>query len=226
MRICKKWSKFDLNYLKKNYGKVHTLQIAEKLNRTQKQIIAQASYLKLTKPKGVLKTKLLADTQILLKTCGPKLIGDYNGISKKAKFECSFCGNIFETTPDKVISKHTKSCGCVSLGKRKGTQYISYTLFDRIVRGAKSRNIEFNVSLDFLDELLIQQNFKCKLSGVTLFGGYRNLKDCTISLDRIDSNLPYIETNVQWVHKYINLAKQGMSNMEFIQMCKNVASYS
>lgn len=222
MRTNKRWSETEKEYLKENYGKIHSLQIAKNLNRTQKQVITQAVYLKLQKPKGQSKIRLISDVEILLKTCGPKLISDYKGITKNAKFRCEFCNMIFITTPERVITKHTKSCGCVSIGKRKGSENISHTLFSHIMRGAKSRNITFDVSLDFLEKLLKQQQFKCALSGRLLKCGYSSLQDCTLSLDRIDSSIGYTENNVQWVHKNVNLAKQSMSNQEFIKMCIDI----
>ena len=41
----------------------------------------------------------------------------------------------------------------------------------------------------------------------------------TASLDRIDSNLDYIEGNVQWVHKRVNAMKSDMSTKEFLEWC-------
>ena len=46
----------------------------------------------------------------------------------------------------------------------------------------------------------------------------------TASLDRIDSSKGYVEGNVQWVHKMINMSKQQYSQEEFIDMCKAVAN--
>ena len=45
----------------------------------------------------------------------------------------------------------------------------------------------------------------------------------TMSLDRIDNNKGYIEENVQWVHKDINMMKRIYSQDYFIYMCKLVA---
>lgn len=46
-----------------------------------------------------------------LKGTNIKLESECKGVNKKAKFRC-FCGKIFETTLNKIIYKHTKSCGC------------------------------------------------------------------------------------------------------------------
>lgn len=45
----------------------------------------------------------------------------------------------------------------------------------------------------------------------------------TFSLDRIDSKIGYIEGNVQWVHKMVNMCKQHYTQEEFLEMCVSIA---
>lgn len=47
--------------------------------------------------------------------------------------------------------------------------------------------------------------------------------ETTISLDRIDSTKGYIEGNVQWVHKSVNIMKSTLTQEQFINFCKLVA---
>lgn len=47
--------------------------------------------------------------------------------------------------------------------------------------------------------------------------------DGTASLDRIDSSKGYVEGNVHWVHKDINIMKWDFPLETFIKMCKFVA---
>lgn len=56
------------------------------------------------------------------------------------------------------------------------------------------------------------------------FGNSWNRK-CTASLDRIDSAKGYVEGNVQWVHKRINLMKGTLSEKDFIAFCQMVVTY-
>lgn len=107
---------------------------------------------------------------------------------------------------------------------RKGTTHISLTYFNKLICSAKNRGIEFDITIEELDELLIEQDFKCSLSGVEIFAGYRTSKSQTASLDRIDSSKGYIVDNVQWVHKDVNMAKGSLSQEDFIQLCAAVAS--
>ena len=49
-----------------------------------------------------------------------------------------------------------------------------------------------------------------------------NFDDGSASLERIDSNIGYIESNVVWVHKNVNIMKRDLSYEEFYNVCKLV----
>ena len=85
---------------------------------------------------------------------------------------------------------------------------------------AKLRGIPWNVSFEYLADLLIDQDFKCALSGIEI-----QAMEVTnnASLDRIDSSLGYIENNVQWVTSKVNMMKQHYTQEEFIEVCVSVA---
>jgi nicotinic acid mononucleotide adenylyltransferase len=99
-------------------------------------------------------------------------------------------------------------------------------MFTSIKKGAASRKIEFNITIEYLWELFLQQNKKCALSGMALsFADTRKNKNKkkTVSVDRIDSSKGYINGNVQWVHKTINIMKNSLSDEEFIEFCRKVS---
>lgn len=83
------------------------------------------------------------------------------------------------------------------------------------------RNIEWNITFEYLAELLIEQDFKCSLTQWNIDA--MGLSENTASLDRIDSSKGYIEGNVQWVNKMVNMCKQQYGQKEFINMCIAVA---
>lgn len=43
---------------------------------------------------------------------GIKMVGDYTKAHVNTEFECPYCGNIFVTSPIKIWTGHTQSCGC------------------------------------------------------------------------------------------------------------------
>lgn len=125
----------------------------------------------------------------------------------------------------------TTSCGCIHHAKRnfhknwKGTEHIALTFFTSVKKGALSRNIVFDIDIDYLEELYLKQNKKCTLSGMDLvFSNVTKNKFGVgnASLDRIDSAQGYIIGNLQWVHKKINIMKNVFSQEEFIDICTKV----
>lgn len=140
------------------------------------------------------------------------------------------CGKQKEIRRDHLTKNITKSCGCSWRLSRKehnnwqGYEDISLDFFNTIKRNAIIRNIEFNITIEYLWDLFLKQNKKCKLSGLDLnFSEIRKDKSKqTSSIDRINSNIGYIEGNVQWVHKQINIMKNKLSDEKFIWYCEQV----
>ncbi len=123
-----------------------------------------------------------------------------------------------------------KSICCRSCSKYLGIGNLSSTFFSRIKEGAKARNIKMEVSIEYIFNLLTLQNYKCALSGLDLimsktFSQDRsNSVNCTTaSLDRINPKLGYIEGNVQWVHKDVNIMKNDYDEKDFIKICKLIS---
>lgn len=213
------WLQSELDYLKDNYGKIKASDIALHLNTSERRVINKAYELDIKSESH--KLKRISDEE-RIKSVSEKfkvISFDWPNI----KVVCPLCGNEFSTKPYKLISGHTKTCGCSNLGLRKGTNNISKTFFNRIKRQAEIRKIEFDLDIDYLEDLLIKQNFQCALSKVVIVAGYWN-DNSTASLDRIDPSIGYIKNNVQWLHKDVNMCKQSLSNKDFIDMCVRIAN--
>jgi len=61
------------------------------------------------------------------------------------------------------------------------------------------------VDYNYIINLYYKQNKKCAISNIQMTHKYNNLS--SISIDRINSNIGYVDGNVQLVCKFINLAK-------------------
>jgi len=140
------------------------------------------------------------------------------------------CGGIKAVRKSSLTAGMTKTCGCGAHPSRqanvnwKGYEEISLDFFTTLKRNAESRNIDFNITIEYLWNLYITQNKKCSLSGLLIqFGAKRTTT--TVSVDRIDSSKGYVEGNVQWVHKKINIMKNVYSQEEFIILCKQVVNH-
>lgn len=131
------------------------------------------------------------------------------------------------------------SGGCVSCSRKrnvpagnmsvlwKGYEEIPMSYIHNIRNSAVRRNITWQVSIEHIWKLFVQQDRKCKISGVQLqFPSTINKRDGTASLDRIDRSRGYIEGNLQWVHKDVNEMKWDMSDKELIDWCKIIANYN
>lgn len=124
------------------------------------------------------------------------------------------------------------TCGCQRYERDnlfffKGLGLLSGNYFGKLKASAKKRNHEFNITLDEIWCMFLEQAAKCALSGIEidLSKSYGRKKQ-TASLDRKDATKGYTIDNVQWVHKNINFMKQSMTNEEFINWCKLVSQYN
>lgn len=101
-----------------------------------------------------------------------------------------------------------------------GSSWASWRL------GAKSRNIEFSITIEDAWEIFEKQNKKCALSGLDLKFRKGDNRIQTASLDRIDSSKTYTIDNIQWVHKEINRMKGCLTEPEFIKYCEEIIKWN
>lgn len=137
------------------------------------------------------------------------------------KCKCS-CGRILNRVGKGLIASKNPNCGiCEQVGE------ISGRFWHSIINKAKIRNLEFLLTREYIWNLYIKQERKCALTGLELLMPKEGiLESRTASLDRIDSNKPYLEGNVQWVHKRINIMKSNMTDKEFIEWCNIVSGFN
>lgn len=153
------------------------------------------------------------------------------------------CGQERKVRRSYLLSGRTKSCGCgkrlassdtgkrtVQLAieaRRKFVGDLSGALWSRILRNAKCRKLEVTVTKQQVWELFLKQQKKCALSGLELYLNphHINRHNVTASLDRIDSNKGYIEGNIQWIHKDVNLMKNHFPEIYFKEICRKISLY-
>jgi len=148
---------------------------------------------------------------------------------------CS-CGREIEIVRTNIITGHTASCGCKKNRKNsshpnwKGYGDISGGFWLHIKRHAKERKISFNISIQDVWELYLNQNKCCALSGIPItlksFKKDRIYYHRTGSLDRIDSTKGYEINNIHWIYKKFNWMKLDMPLSRFFELCSMVANYT
>ena len=128
-----------------------------------------------------------------------------------------------------LVSGKVKSCGCLLLERAcflprdvAATRYI----LRGYKKSAQSRGIDWQISDEFAISLLRDACYYC--------GKYPKFKThikrvqartehALSGIDRIDSNLPYIESNCVPCCSLCNYAKRDASREDFIEMCRLVA---
>jgi hypothetical protein len=178
-------------------------------------------------------TKLIGKRLGKLEVVGVRRVRLGNGqLYAKVICKCD-CGNTIEIFWTSLSSRVTKSCGCdftydKTTGENnyrfKGYKGIRAGFWNNYVSKATARGLVFNITKEYAWDLFESQERKCALSGVTLvLGTSKKGSITTASLDRVDSNLGYVEGNIQWVHKTLNIMRMALSVEEFVEWCHRVA---
>ena len=102
---------------------------------------------------------------------------------------------------------------------------INVPWFNKFEKNAAKRSIDFDITIDDVLKVYLDQNKVCNLSGIPI-GWTMVEKTHNISIDRIDSNKGYYRDNIQLVYPKINMMKFTYSQDEFIDLCKRVSNYT
>lgn len=127
---------------------------------------------------------------------------------------------------DQTIRKEMKRYNIKWISEDYGPIYedIPKYLWRGLCNGAKTRNLVVEITPKNIWDLFIKQNRLCALSGIEICFGKTRKGVNTASVDRIDSSLGYIISNIQIVHKKINQIKMDLSQDDFIDLCVHVAN--
>jgi hypothetical protein len=98
-------------------------------------------------------------------------------------------------------------------------RFVNY-LFANCKFGAKDRNIPFKLTKEDIENLCINSNGKCAISGRSLTTEFNS--PWKASIDRIDSTKGYTKNNIQLVGTMVNTAKNKYSMELFVYMCQGV----
>lgn len=146
--------------------------------------------------------------------------------SKRKQIGCNSCSS--KQAYKKFVFEGRKS-GFI-IDHHLGVGDLTKTFYSYIKRGAYKRNINFSndITIEYLWNLFLFQNKKCKLSGqdinlsIIRKNSNINWDYMTASLDRINPEIGYEIGNVQWVHKDINRLKWAFTEEKLFEMCELV----
>lgn len=149
---------------------------------------------------------------------------------------CSNCGNdYFDVNPQSLLRGQTTSCGCrrdqyhkltgVNSVQYKGCGELNGRYWGTIKARAERRGYNIGLTIEYAWDLYLKQDRKCALSGLPIDFAISNRKssETSASLDRIDCSKGYVEGNVQWVHKHVNIMKNVYEQEYFIYLCNLIS---
>lgn len=218
------WSKKDIAFLKNSIGKISYLEISEHLNKPVSAVASKIHKLGIaarnTKRWKNEELKFLVDNynKIGVEKCAITLNKTKNSIWKKASL-------IGLTHNNDIQYELIKDISGPNSKKWVGCGEISGAFFYRLKTGANKRNLDFDITIEYIWGLFLQQSRKCALSGVDIQFSKKNIdkSNTTASLDRINSSKGYTIDNIQWIHKDLNKMKTNFKQEDFIQWCKIIA---
>ena len=100
---------------------------------------------------------------------------------------------------------------------------INVSWFNKFEKNAIKRKIDFDITIDDVLKVYLDQGKVCSLSGIPI-GWTMVEKSHNISIDRIDSKKGYSRDNIQLVYPKINMMKFTYSQDEFIDLCRLVSN--
>lgn len=208
----------EKKFIIENYTKFSNKELADRFNRTKEVIDAFGSYHSLRKEDKIKVGEIFGKLEV------KELLPEKRQRSKLWLCLCK-CGNYSKVCTTDLRNGHSQSCGCGRIEAiSSNVGYVSGTWYGAIQKNARTREIDFLVTQEYLNDLLIKQDFKCAISQlpIEIKMGRQNT-ETTASLDRIDNTLPYIEGNVQFLHKHVNYMKWTHTQEYFIELCKLIA---
>lgn len=159
-------------------------------------------------------------------------------LPETAKFElaCPSCGKSREfQTKSAMNQAERKGTSCYScrtaannkkrIGTKtgaknpawKGYKDVPGKVLSKLKRDAETRGIDFQITIEDIQEKYEQQDMRCALTGIPVLFGMN------ASVDRIDSEKDYTKDNIQIVLNVVNIMKRDIPEDLFIMLCKAVA---
>lgn len=109
--------------------------------------------------------------------------------------------------------------------KFTGYKWISGKLYTKYKYDAKSRKLEFNISIKDMWDVFVSQKGLCNISNHLITFVRDDTSEPftrTASLDRLDPDIGYTIDNIQWVHRDIQFMKLKLNNNIFLEWCKKI----
>ena len=142
--------------------------------------------------------------------------------------------NFYENSSNiKCRNYYSNECKDCESKRKKRSRIVSYDnniekFFIGLLNGCKgrarrSKNFNFDLTLEQVLDLYEKQNHKCALSGLemTTIKGSGHLI-LNASIDRIDPGKDYSISNIRLICNHVNMMRSNLSDEELLMFCKNI----
>lgn len=142
--------------------------------------------------------------------------------------------NFYENSSNiKCRNYYSNECKDCESKRKKRSRIVSYDnniekFFTGLLNGCKgrarrSKNFNFDLTLEQVLDLYEKQNHKCALSGLemTTIKGSGHLI-LNASIDRIDPGKDYSISNIRLICNHVNMMRSNLSDEELLMFCKNI----
>jgi len=144
---------------------------------------------------------------------------------------CSSCNTEKEIPGNRSVCDQCKTRRHQHAASANPTAYLK-NIFSKsrssVLRGKRTRDIEWKLELDDLLELWTKQNGRCAISGIFLthHKDGSGTKDHNASIDRITNARDYTPDNIQLVCYRVNLMKHTLTEDMFYWWVKTIKDFS
>lgn len=177
--------------------------------RKREKVVGIEEARRLRKQNKKFKEMAIRDSQLRgQRTCRccemPFSLSDFYVVSGKPDSYCKSC----RLAIDKKLNSKSPSARMRSLLAAARTR-------------ARNSEMDFDLTRDFLLELWRKQDGRCCYTGMALtFDG--NRLSSALSIDRIDSSLGYVESNVVLCCRIVNEMKSNLTVDKFVELCRRI----
>ena len=106
-------------------------------------------------------------------------------------------------------------------------RFLGVTVSKTRYSAREIRDLDFDIDIDYIMQLLGQQQGKCALTGwdleFTRGGDWDGKNPRGATMDRINSSRGYVRGNIQLVCGMPNVIKSHLDRNTFVELCKAVA---
>lgn len=132
------------------------------------------------------------------------------------------------------LDKRCKKCKQKEMKKVRASYNIDnarHYLFMHRIHGCKSRakakNLDFDLTLEYLEELWNKQNGFCAISGIPMtLNVDKGRNPYNVSVDQINPSGGYTKDNIQLVCMCVNQLKSDFDMSVILNICKNILNHN